>query len=110
MKFLAIAFLMLPSIGFAADLVFDCGTPDEAAPEMGAQLIQFDGQDKGTIRIGGSEKEAMVLRGLDTLTFLHVGKGFTMQYAVHTEEGFYDYSASGTMRGDKRGDCVKTAG
>ncbi len=110
MKVLAIAALLLPSTGFAADLVFDCGTPDEAAPEMGAQLIKFDGQDRGTIRIGGSDKEAMVLRGLGTLTFLHVGDGFTMQYAVHTEEGFYDYSASGSMLGDRRGDCAKSEG
>jgi hypothetical protein len=33
--------------------------------------------------------EAMVLRGLDTLTFLHIGDGFTLQYAVHTEAGFF---------------------
>jgi hypothetical protein len=110
MKFMAIVAMLLPSTGFAADLVFDCGIPNEAAPELGAQLVKFDGQDKGTIRIGTAEKEAIVLNGLNTLTFLHIGDGFTMQYAVHTDEGFYDYSASGSMRGDQRGDCVQVAG
>ena len=80
---------------FAGQLAFDCGTPDPAHPELGAHLVKFDGEDKGKIIIGEAEMEAMVLRGLDTLTFLHIGDGFTLQYAVHTEAGFYDYSACG---------------
>ncbi|MGB3146981.1 MAG: hypothetical protein WBA91_04400 [Paracoccaceae bacterium] len=111
MKFLiSAAAFILPSTGFAADLVFDCGTPDAAAPELGAQLVKFDGQDKGLIRIGAREEEAMVLNGLGTLTFLHIGDGFTLQYVVNPEEGIYDYSTSGSMTGNKRGDCAKAAG
>lgn len=103
-------FLALPTAAVAEPLVFDCGTPDPASPELGAQLIKFDNEDKGKIIIGDGEFDAMVLPGLGTLTFLHIGDGFTMQYAVHAEAGFYDYSASGSKRGEKRGECMEQTG
>ncbi|MGB3314588.1 MAG: hypothetical protein WBB85_09255, partial [Albidovulum sp.] len=95
------------SLAFAQEMVFDCGTPDAAQPELGAQLVKFDGEAKGKIVIGDTELDAMVLPGLGTFTFLHIGDGFTIQYAVDPEQGFYDYSASGSKTGHKRGECSK---
>lgn len=102
--------LVLPMAAQAGNTAFECGTPDPAKPEMGAKLVRFDGQDKGTITIGDQEMEAMVLTGLDSLSFLHIGDGFTIQYAVNTKEGFYDYSASGSKMGHLRGECREISG
>ena len=102
--------LALPSVASAQDLAFDCGTPDPAQPELGAHLVKFSDESKGRISIGETQLDAMVLNGLGTLTFLHIGDGFTMQYAVHVEEGFYDYAASGSKMGNKRGPCRKADG
>lgn len=102
--------LALPATAFGGEVAFDCGTPDSARPELGAHLLKLDGADKGSITIGDERYEAMVLGGLGTITFLHLGDGYTMQYAVNPEAGIYDYSASGSRQGYRRGKCVRAAG
>lgn len=101
--------LALPASAFGGEVAFDCGTPDPARPELGAKLVKL-GEDKGSITIGSDRFDAMVLAGLGTITFLHLGDGYTMQYSVDPEAGIYDYSASGSRQGYRRGACVAAAG
>ena len=99
--------LLLPTAASAGDLVFDCGAPDVAHPEMVAHLTKYYGQKKGHITIGDVDKAADVYSGLGTLTFLHIGEDYTLHYAVDPDTGIYDYSASGSMSGHGRGICTQ---
>lgn len=107
MKHLAtLALLLCPALAQAGDLAIECGTPDPERPEMGAHLVRFEGENKGRIVLGDQEFDAMVLPGLEgAVTFLHIGDGYTFQYAVNVKEGRYDYSASGSRQGHQRGEC-----
>jgi hypothetical protein len=97
--------LLLPTTALSGDLVFDCGAPDAAHPEMVAHLTKFYGQKKGHITIGDIERVVDVYPGLDTLTFLYIGEGYALHYNVNPAKGTFDYSASGSMSGHGRGTC-----
>ena len=104
------AALAAPSSVFAEARSFDCEAPDAQHPEMEAHLVKYDGVDKGHITIGDIDKDVDVYPGLDTLTFLYIGDGYTLNYNIHPEAGTYDYSASGSKSGFGKGKCVETTG
>lgn len=97
--------LLLPTAALAGDLVFDCGAPDATHPEMIVHLTKYYGQKKGRITVDGVGRDADVYSGLGTLTFLHIGEGYTLHYSVDPGKGTFDYSASGSMSGHGHGTC-----
>ncbi len=100
--------LAAPSSVIAEARSFDCTAPNDQHPEMQAHLIKYDGEDKGHITIADIDKDVAVYPGLDTLTFLYIGDGYTLNYNVHPEAGTYDYSASGSKSGFGSGTCTET--
>lgn len=102
--------LLLPTTALAGDLVFNCGAPDAAHPEMVAQLTKYYGEKRGHIIVGDDVVPAEVYSGLGTLTFLYIGEGYALHYSVHPQKGTYDYSLSGSMSGFGRGTCEQISG
>lgn len=102
-----IVFALLPTASLAEERIFNCGAPDAAHPEMAATLVKYEGQDKGHITIDDVDIDVAVYPGLDTLTFLYIGDGYTLNYNVHPEKGTFDYVASGSKAGWGRGACAE---
>ncbi len=96
-----------PTTVFAEARVFDCEAPDAQHPEMTAHLVKYEGQPRGHITIADIDRDVDVFPGLDTLTFLYIGDGYTLNYNVHPEAGTYDYSASGSKSGFGKGHCTE---
>nr|WP_170808272.1 hypothetical protein [uncultured Ruegeria sp.] len=105
MKKLAAFLVFLPVAAVAEDRVFECEAPDAKYPEMAATLVKYEGQNKGHITIGDIDNKAEVYPGLDTLTYLYIGDGFTLNYNVNLKTGTFDYSASGSKSGWGKGSC-----
>ncbi len=83
--------LAAPSSVIAEARSFDCTAPDDPHPATQAHLPKYAGEDKGHITIADIDKDVAVYPGLDTLTFLYIGDGYTLNYNVHPEAGTYDY-------------------
>lgn len=105
----ALVFALLPTVCFAEERIFECEAPDAEHPEMAARLVKYEGEDKGHITIGDIDKDVAVYPGLDTLTYLYIGDGYTLNYNVHPEKGTFDYTASGSKSGWGRGACVEVS-
>ncbi len=110
MEKIALLLAFLPAAAFAEERVFECDAPDAEHPEMAAKLVKYDGQQKGHITIGDIDKDVDVFPGLDTLTYLYIGDGYTLHYNVHPEKGTFDYSASGSKSGWGKGACREITG
>jgi hypothetical protein len=102
--------LVLPAAAMAGDLVFDCGAPDAAYPEMVVHLTKYYGQKRGHITIGDVTREVDVFSGLGTLTFLYIDEGYALHYSVDPGKGTYTYSVAGKVSGEGRGTCTQLDG
>lgn len=110
MKKALLLLTLTPTLAFAEERIFECEAPDAEHPEMAARLVKYEGEDKGHITIADIDKDVAVYPGLDTLTYLYIGDGYTLNYNVHPEKGTFDYSASGSKSGWGRGSCTEVSG
>ena len=111
MKNLLLSLLaFLPSALFAQELVFECGGPESKRPELRVVLTKSAGGFGGNANVDGTDIDVMVYPGVKSLTFLHIGSGYTMNYNVSLEDHSVSYTGSGSKMGFGRDTCVKTVG
>lgn len=102
---IAALFLALPVAAQAADRTFYCTGGEGGKPEVNVVLVQYDGQDKGHIALDGQEISASAYSGPGSIVFVALGDGYALTYALDTESGFLDYSATGSRSGIAQAAC-----
>ena len=92
MKYILASFVaLLPTSGFAEDLVFDCTTQSGE----GLQLTRHFEKNTGAVNTSTFQGDVLVFPGLESLTFLDMfGNGASWVVSLVATEGSYEYSMS----------------
>lgn len=64
--------------------------------------------DKGSIQTTVIAGDAMVFKGLDSMTFVHIEDQDVMTFVVHFEDMSYDLSVKGPHAEQDHGTCTET--
>ncbi|MCV2870043.1 hypothetical protein OEW28_15535 [Defluviimonas sp. WL0002] len=98
---------LLPISAEAGNRVFDCSG---AVAQATAQLVQYEGEDKGHVLIEGAEIPSSVYPGANSLFFVVIGEGFTQNFTVQTDTGELNYTGTGSKSGFAKGTCAEAQG
>ncbi len=63
--------------------------------------------DKGSISTKSIEGDAMVFKGVDNMTFVHIEDSDVMTFVVHLSDMTYDLSIKGPHAGVDHGNCTE---